>query len=288
MSNKGNRRNRGQRFNKTINIDDVNKNETDINESSLVIQQFRAYAAELDEKHDRYERIVKISRDVTIESKRIIFLLHRISKTTEESVLSETKLKLSNVEQTLFKAIACELDGQDMYQYLRAYRAGLEEYIEAVTFYQYLHSGEMQDWTKIEKTLVFATPDKSTSAEITESTHSVSKPLHVLVTPHEHILGIADLTGELMRKCINNVTTGDIASCYQTCSFVRNIYKGFLQCTSNSHKEMNRKLNTLRQSLHKMENVCYTITVRGSEIPKHLLADVIDDCTDNDEKYLAY
>jgi predicted translin family RNA/ssDNA-binding protein len=31
----------------------------------------------VDERHDRHERIVKISRDITIESKRIIFVLHR-------------------------------------------------------------------------------------------------------------------------------------------------------------------------------------------------------------------
>jgi len=33
---------------------------------------------ELDAKHDKHERIVKLSRDVTVESKRTIFLLHRI------------------------------------------------------------------------------------------------------------------------------------------------------------------------------------------------------------------
>lgn len=34
------------------------------------------YNAQLVEKQDRHERIVKLSRDITIESKRIIFLLH--------------------------------------------------------------------------------------------------------------------------------------------------------------------------------------------------------------------
>lgn len=32
----------------------------------------------MDERRDRYERIVKLSRDVIIEAKRIIFQLHRI------------------------------------------------------------------------------------------------------------------------------------------------------------------------------------------------------------------
>jgi predicted translin family RNA/ssDNA-binding protein len=32
----------------------------------------------LDARHDQHERIFKLSRDITIESKRAIFLLHRI------------------------------------------------------------------------------------------------------------------------------------------------------------------------------------------------------------------
>lgn len=38
------------------------------------------FQQELDTKHDKYERLVKISRDVTIESKRTIFLLHRVTR----------------------------------------------------------------------------------------------------------------------------------------------------------------------------------------------------------------
>lgn len=38
------------------------------------------FQQELDTKHDKYERLVKISRDITIESKRTIFLLHRVTR----------------------------------------------------------------------------------------------------------------------------------------------------------------------------------------------------------------
>jgi hypothetical protein len=51
-----------------------------IDASSSVIKCFQQYAAELDFKHDKHERIVKLSRDITIESKRIIFLLHTLDR----------------------------------------------------------------------------------------------------------------------------------------------------------------------------------------------------------------
>lgn len=39
---------------------------------------------------------------------------------------------------------------------------------------------------------------------------------------------------------------------------------------------MNQKMSVLNSSLGKVENVCYTLKIRGSEIPKHMLMDVIN------------
>lgn len=275
---KGGEKNRGYHSNKKINCGDKKKEIVEnTNENSFVLQQFRAYATELDDKHDRFERIVKTGRDITIESKRIIFLLHTIDKKSkQESVLCEADLRLQNVAQNHFKAISRELENQDPYLYLKAYRNGLEEYIEAVTFYQYLSSRNMKNWLELGKALTYTNSEKS-------------KSIQILITPFEYILGISDLTGELMRQCINNLATGDSASCYETCNFVRNMYKGFLGCVSISNKEINRKLCTLKQSLHKMENVCYTIKIRGSEIPKHILVDVAtEEYIESDEGYQVY
>lgn len=48
------------------------------NSNNPFLAEFQNYQKELDNKHDRHERLVKLSRDITIESKRIIFLLHNI------------------------------------------------------------------------------------------------------------------------------------------------------------------------------------------------------------------
>ncbi|GFO00118.1 translin associated protein x [Plakobranchus ocellatus] len=54
-----------------------NKSTEQLDETSPVVQAFRIFQRELDSRNDRNERIVKLSRDITIESKRIIFLLQR-------------------------------------------------------------------------------------------------------------------------------------------------------------------------------------------------------------------
>ncbi|XP_017755302.1 PREDICTED: translin-associated protein X isoform X2 [Eufriesea mexicana] len=279
MSQSRDRKNRGRhRCNKKINIGDKRKEVVEsIDENNLILKQFQAYAIELDDKHDRFERIVKINRDINIESKRIIFLLHTLDKKNkQDSILYEAESRLQNVAQNLFKGIAQELENHCPYLYSNAYHAGLEEYIEAVTFYQYLNNCDVGNLEEIQKALTYTIPEKS---EI--------KTIEILITPFKYVLGIADLTGELMRQCINNLGTGDRVSCYETCNFVRCMYKGFLGCGHMSHRGINRKIFTLKQSLHKIENVCYTIKVRGSEIPNLSLVDVATE-EENDERYKNY
>ncbi|XP_044730036.1 translin-associated protein X [Chrysoperla carnea] len=260
-----------------------------INENSPVIQMFKQYSAELDAKHDRYERIVKTSRDITIESKRIIFLLHNVDRDSKkDSILKEAEQRLSTLVNAFFKVIAFELEKQDPYQFSRAYSAGLQEYIEALTFFQYLSNKTIEDFAAIQKTLKYMVTDLDKKLKSSEDSPPNDSPRNereicTLLPPSEYILGLADLTGELMRKCINNLSSGNVEGCFQTCDFVRNIYKGFLGI-SNAHnsKEIGRKCYILKQSLTKMELVCYNIVVRGSEIPQHMLATVVTQTSDPD------
>ena len=47
------------------------------NNASPFMPMFEGFRAELDEHHDRRERIIKASRDITAASKKIIFTLQR-------------------------------------------------------------------------------------------------------------------------------------------------------------------------------------------------------------------
>lgn len=64
----------------------------------------------------------------------------------------------------------------------------------------------------------------------------------------------------------------------------------FIGCNMSGYKDLGRKSFILKQSLSKMEYVCYTIQVRGSEIPRHMLATCINasqggEADDDDEGY---
>lgn len=164
--------------------------------------------------------------------------------------------------------------------------SGLQEYIEAVTFHFYLKDNTLISHKTIQDRLIFQpeqTKDKDAikpeteSGTVKESDTNITPcniVLEVLVPPAEYVLGIADLTGEMMRRAINSVGDGELDRPFEICSFLQEIESAY-SGLNNCNREVNRKLTVLRQSLRKVEAACYTLKVRGSEIPKHMLVDVI-------------
>ncbi|XP_040175741.1 translin-associated protein X-like [Anopheles arabiensis] len=263
-----------------------------VDENNPIIQCFREYATILDAKHDKYERIVKISRDITIESKRIIFLLHTIDprKNNLQKVCNEAKDRLEAIFRNHFVNIAKELKDQDPYQYTRAYTNGMQEFIEAYTFYEYSCGMDISHWDAIQKKLTYSSDQNvdspSNARSITEKplneptdtepdeqkrsneTTGETMKLTCLLHPQDFVLGLGDLSGEIMRTCINSLGSGNSESCFLHCRFMQELYKGFLSVTSIRSRDFSHKMMTLRQSLLKSENVCYNVTVRGGEAAK--------------------
>lgn len=249
------------------------------NPTSPVITVFKVFQQELDTKHDKYERLVKISRDVTIESKRTIFLLHRVNSVPDaEDILKEADAKLDGVRQKIGH-IAEELRGDDIYHFHRAFTPGIQEYVEAVSFLHYIRHRSLISLEEINARLVFMRTEKADPEGSAETLPVGAQVLTFQVTPSDYLLGVADLTGELMRMCISSVGNGDIDTPFQLSQFLRQIHDGFSYIGNTGPYEVSKKLHTLRQSLGKVEDACYTLRVRGSEIPKHMLADVFSSRT---------
>lgn len=225
-------------------------------EDNPVISQFKLIAQELDERNDRHERIVKLSRDITIESKRIIFLLHTIDdrKNNKDRVLMEAKDRLTKLSETKFQQIAREMIGLDEQKFIRGFTAGLQEFIEAFTFYELSAQLPISSWKAIvEQHLTYPGEDA---------------PFQCPLPPMEYMLGLQDTTGELMRKSVNALGAGDVDQCTEVCNILRRLYENYIAVGPLFNREWSRKMTTLRQSLLKSEYVCYSIRVRGKEAAK--------------------
>ncbi|XP_034083361.1 translin-associated protein X [Gymnodraco acuticeps] len=261
------------------NADAAQDREASAQSSSPVIAAFKVFQQELDTKHDKHERLVKISRDVTIESKRTIFLLHRVTSVPNaEDILNEAELKLDAVRQKIGQ-IAEELRGEDIFQFHRAFTGGIQEYVEAASFLHYIRHRSLISLEEINARLVFMKSEKEDSEGPADTLQPGGQVLTFQVSPSDYLLGVADLTGELMRMCISSVGNGDIDTPFQLSQFLRQIHDGFSYIGNTGPYEVSKKLHVLRQSLGKVEDACYALRVRGSEIPKHMLADVFSSRT---------
>lgn len=121
-----------------------------------------------------------------------------------------------------FKSIALDLEKSDPYLFQRAYSAALQEFIEAALFYNYVKSGVIQSYADMQK--IYFEYEMANSAQVDDGTRIVT----LLFPMMDFILGLADFTGELMRKSINSLSSGQHVECFKTCEVVRNIQIGFM------------------------------------------------------------
>ncbi|PZC78276.1 hypothetical protein B5X24_HaOG202281 [Helicoverpa armigera] len=227
---------------------------------SPVLAIFKEAARKLNERQDRHERLVKLSRDITTESKRIIFLLHSpMTKESEEKTLTEAKERIQKLTNGLIRSIGLELEYSPAHLHSRAVTAGFQEFIEARTLLSLMTDKRIITYPEVQKEFEYYILDDD-----------YQRPLVTMLPETDYMLGLADLTGELMRKAINSISSGDSDECFHACQVVRDLYTGFLGITGS--RLLVRKLATTRANVNKVEMAVYALRVRGGEAPAPLLA----------------
>ncbi|KAM2887450.1 hypothetical protein FF1_011316 [Malus domestica] len=221
-------------------------------ESSSMKDAFSKHADYLNNLNDKRERVVKASRDITINSKKVIFQVHRISKHNKEEVLQKAEKDLVAVTDRYISRLVRELQGTDFWKLRRAYSPGVQEYVEAATFCKFCRTGTLLSLDEINATLL---PLSDPSLE----------PLQINVL--DYLLGLADLTGELMRLAIGRISDGEREFADKICKFVREIYRELTHVVPlmDDSSDMKLKMDTMLQSVMKIENACFGDHVRRSE-----------------------
>nr|KJB30509.1 hypothetical protein B456_005G147500 [Gossypium raimondii] len=115
---------------------------------------FSSYADHLNALNEKRERIVKASRDVTMNSKKVIFQVHRISKANREEVLEKAEKDLAAVRDQHISRLVKELQGTDFWKLRRAYSPGVQEYVEAATFFKFCQTGTLLNLDEINASLL--------------------------------------------------------------------------------------------------------------------------------------
>jgi predicted translin family RNA/ssDNA-binding protein len=244
---------------------------------------FETFRDELDQHHDRRERVIKTSRDITALSKKIIFSLQRIrtiKAPIPAPIAKETKTRFDQIS-TLFQNVIPDVTGLNSWRYQRQLSGAIQEFIEALSFNHYLQTQTLISHAEVVATL----------------------PAEILVTEEDYLLGLFDLTGEMMRFAITSLSTGtggqgqadssgddlaarDISDAGANQNLpklpatqagivvdLREMRSSFellsvpRRHANNMFRDMGKKVDVMQNSVEKVERAAYGILVRGSERP---------------------
>ena len=121
-------------------------------------------------------------------------------------------------------------------------------------------------------------------------------PSGIHLSEDDYLLGIFDMTGELMRFAITIIAiegqipaaeTPGQSTILADMQRLRSMLEG-LEVSSDSpmKRELEQKMRTMKQSVEKVENGVYEIMIRGKERPKGWLPDM--KASDADREVEAY
>lgn len=168
------------------------------------------------------EDLIAKSREVVILSKKIIYSVHRKDMKEAEKVASEIKQKV--------KAII-KLTGETELEYSGSRKIALQEYVEAIAYLEFVKNGKL-----------LSHKDLGVDAE-------------------SYLLGLCDLSGELVRNAINGVIDGNVDNALKVKEFVSELYWELSQFDFKNG-EIRRKYDGIKYDLKKLEDLVLQLKLR--------------------------
>jgi predicted translin family RNA/ssDNA-binding protein len=166
-------------------------------------------------------------------------------------------------------------DTTDYFRFSTTFSSGLQEYIEALSFWKFLCDGSLISKAQIEAEIC---ADSNVQIQIPLFDYLFGLcdlsfvlfshyPLHFQL--FAHILNLF-FSGELMRFAINTVSAGDRATVFSVCRFVRDLQTAFM-AIQLPHRDYSQKADTMLASIMKIEkSTCCSVSLTAIFFHIHL------------------
>jgi predicted translin family RNA/ssDNA-binding protein len=163
-----------------------------------------------------------------------------------------------------YTSIAADVQGINAHRYANTITHGNQEFMEAISFRHYLEAQNMITPSEAQSQLTAVCPDSAT----------------VTLSQADFLLGIFDMTGELMKLAITVMATGGHTkdSINQASQHVKilldmrelriHLENLTVPHGNNDLAYIRKKMDVMKTSVEKVENAFYGLTVRGAERPR--------------------
>lgn len=163
---------------------------------------------------------------------------------------------LERIRGTIASRVAVELEAGSESRFRRQYSPGLQEYVEAREMLEYLRQGKMVGVERIQ-------------AELDEACGKEGHGLRVRLEEGDYVLGVADVTGELMRQAVGKGGKRDVEGLSEIWGFLQEIWRGMVGLEgfkSIVGRDYEGKMKVMKTSLEKVEKTCFDLAIRSAEM----------------------
>ena len=185
----------------------------------------KKFIQKLKQDYDKSEKerrqIISRSNIVLHDSKRVIFSLHRNNSSQAEKSLQEIEKILQDLEKEF---------SYDRLQKEGAYKAGVEEYVEAKMFYLVLNNKKVDEISNLK------------------------------INFDGYLGGICDLTGEMVRRATNLAAEGKIKEVDEIKNAISDILAELVEFDITGY--LRTKYDQAKNNLRKIEQINYEIKIR--------------------------
>jgi len=169
----------------------------------------------IDAFEQQRDKVIRISRDVVKLSKKTIYALHRKDMRSAGKAVSEMK--------TVFKNLATIVKHPKLLS-SGSYKVAVQEYVEALCFYELMKNNKIPTNTRLK------------------------------LDPEFYLMGLIDLTGELVRKAINSAIKEDYKTAVNLKNLVSELYDELL-LFDFAGGELRKKFDSIKYDLKKLDDL---------------------------------
>jgi len=185
-------------------------------------KDFENMRKELDDLDNQREVLIKKSRDIVKLSKKVIYSVHRNEIKQAGDFVKQIKSSVAELDKTAKKT--------PMLYYSGPFKIAIQEFVEAACYYEFVKNKKVPSAKELKADTEY------------------------------YLLGLCDLTGELVRKAINSAINNDYDKALFIKKFVNDIYNELM--LFEFRNELRKKFDSIKYDLKKLDDLALGIKLK--------------------------